>query len=602
MVDNVIMSSEYKDSLDEGYLCRRRAHQRGCYASIAAEVAVSLFIPGVAASLAVRGAYMATRAGTAVARAAAIAEMTRRGIIFSTYAAEFALAGDDAIRDCAVTRNPNYFESKRVPGCSAQRRLAEAANDASVSSCVMSVGLGLAPIGVLAAVETVADSGRAIGRIADAAENGSAARTADGVGARSGITPGARSIDGRADRSVDNIIVVNGNASVARRAWTDEEVTENLLEDFPGQSSYVEDLLGLKALPLASIDQTEEALRRAHELWKRNNSGLRESRPELFSDFDDLPLTQRQLYADQLDTIIYRSNPEADLSGFDNYNDLFLRVGSPSPGEVRARIANTSGDTMRNADSPRRASSGSSDLSLVRSGELSEVVAPIQLPSAALETIHQTGVRIRQLRFTHSGEEIFNILGSIENPRLRSGFEAGARALQNKEMIIAYIQRLQKDAFIKALTDEKYVGTDIAVQANRGVLHDSVVKSVLDERMNSRGINRVVLTEALSEGDFRKAIGRGYIVDPGANEEFFDHGVYSHLLQQDFTYDLISSVSGQSHVEIIQFMGTESGFKIWDEMYDGLIPDGQDEFIPKNNPFSPEFFNRNIMSPNLPLD
>lgn len=235
----------------------------------------------------------------------------------------------------------------------------------------------------------------------------------------------------------------------------------------------------------------------------------------------------------------------------------------------------------------RFANQGTNEISVLARGTQNARRVLRELPRKAQETINSSLGRIRKIRMSSFANRRAEILSFVEDIDLRRGFSKALDLMASKRELGKYIRDLQATTFTRMLESGD---SSLIRKANLGELDKESLLSVLRDRVRARGARIVTIRESLSTEDFNKKIGQGFLVDHGFSEGS-DHGTYTHLLQQDFTYDVIANESGKSIDDVINFLGTPKGMKLWDRMYDG----NEDDFL------CPEFFTPNVMRENLPI-
>lgn len=214
----------------------------------------------------------------------------------------------------------------------------------------------------------------------------------------------------------------------------------------------------------------------------------------------------------------------------------------------------------------------------------------ITIPRVSQNKITLTTDRIRELKLP--GRDYAATVNYVSDEKLREGIVEAMRKMNDPDALADYVGELQADTFRAMLaSSEKSLHT----RAQWGKLDKETMLNVLRARVEARGAKIVEIKKSegvLSDEAFNQRIGQGYLIDRGFPEGMA-HGTYTHLLQQDMAYDIISRVSGKSHLEIIDFFGTPEGAKVWGSVFDNT---------PKMpSPNSPEFFRKNIMEKNIPL-
>lgn len=214
----------------------------------------------------------------------------------------------------------------------------------------------------------------------------------------------------------------------------------------------------------------------------------------------------------------------------------------------------------------------------------------VEIPRATQNKINLSTQRVRQLELEK--RDFSSALSHIDDPALRNGFAEAFKKMHDPEALADYIGDLQADTFRLMLASEN---SKLRSMAQWGKMDKDTMLEVLKKRVEDRGAKIVEIRKnegVLTDEAFNERIGQGYLID-GGFPEGMAHGKYTHLLQQDFAYDIISRTSGKSHQEIIDFFGTPKGHKVWGSIFDNE---------PKmKSPNSPEFFRRNIMEKNIPL-
>lgn len=199
-----------------------------------------------------------------------------------------------------------------------------------------------------------------------------------------------------------------------------------------------------------------------------------------------------------------------------------------------------------------------------------------------------TEQKMSNLLFVRNTVKERTVVTALSDRDMRRGIRAAFNRLHDKEALTKYITDLQEDTFQAMMRDPK-----LRSAAQWGRLDKDTMVKVLEERVKARGSKFVYIAKiegGLSTKAFNERIGKGYLVDHGFPEGV-SHGTYTHLLQQDFTYETIMKASGKSHDDVIKFFGTEDGMKVWDQLFDAG----------GNTPTSPEYFMPRIMKENLPL-
>jgi hypothetical protein len=214
----------------------------------------------------------------------------------------------------------------------------------------------------------------------------------------------------------------------------------------------------------------------------------------------------------------------------------------------------------------------------------------VGLSPAARNTLRQTRERITARHLPVDNETVEYGMQFISDPALRSGFQEAMTRLNNPNSVAAYMRQLQQDTFAYMLSSGR---ADLVARAGAGELDHASMLEVLRARVEARG-SRFSIIEAsdgtLTDEVFRQRVGQGYIIDR-AFTEGADHGVYTHLIQQDYVYDIVSRVSGRSHAEIIEFMGTHQGNVVWATLFDSM----------GDAPVNPDVFRAIFMQDNIPL-
>ncbi len=213
-----------------------------------------------------------------------------------------------------------------------------------------------------------------------------------------------------------------------------------------------------------------------------------------------------------------------------------------------------------------------------------------ELPKVAQNKINLVSERIQRLRFANRDPNA--VTGFVKNKKLKRGISEAFTKMNDPAYVSQYMSELQEETFrvMLASGDSK-----LRSMANWGKIDKETMINVLKSRASRNGVNVVRIEQAegsLSTQAFNARIGQGYLIDHGFPEGI-SHGTYTHLLQQDMAYDVISRVSGKPHSEIVEFFGTSDGMRVWDNMFDA---------DPKLlSPHSPEYFQNNIMKNNVPL-
>jgi hypothetical protein len=179
------------------------------------------------------------------------------------------------------------------------------------------------------------------------------------------------------------------------------------------------------------------------------------------------------------------------------------------------------------------------------------------------------------------------ILSQVKDPELSRGFAAAFDRMHDPAYVQDYLSQLRADVFQTMLNsgDEQ-----IMALARRGELDTATVQSVLEARAAARGQRVAVIKDALTMPQFRQYIGRGVVIDEGFSAGS-SHGVWTHIVQQDMTYDIILENSGRNIRQLEQFLQTKRGGSLWESMYDGW----------SSNVTNPEAFGTNFVQPLLNL-
>ncbi len=174
-------------------------------------------------------------------------------------------------------------------------------------------------------------------------------------------------------------------------------------------------------------------------------------------------------------------------------------------------------------------------------------------------------------------------LAKINDPELASGFSRAIDKLQDEYFITEYFSRLILDTFTAMRTS---LDPRKRLKAERGILDKGTMVSVLKNRMEERGIPIVKIEKNLNEQDFMKVISRGAIID-NAFSPNSTHGVHTHLIQQDMTYDTIVRRIDNDYDRLLNFLGTEEGLRTWAKMFDDIM----------DNFHCPEWIKTQILKP-----
>lgn len=180
-----------------------------------------------------------------------------------------------------------------------------------------------------------------------------------------------------------------------------------------------------------------------------------------------------------------------------------------------------------------------------------------------------------------------NVMANIDDEELARGFSEAFDRMHDANYLEDYTRKLKADVFASMLSsgDEK-----IMAMAQRGEIHRSTMQQVLEARASARGQNITVIKDLVDDRQFREYIGRGAVIDEGFSAGS-NHGIWTHMVQQDMTYDVILESSGKSVRELEDFWKTPAGFEVWREMYDGF----------SSNTTNPENFGRRFVQPVLNL-
>lgn len=214
----------------------------------------------------------------------------------------------------------------------------------------------------------------------------------------------------------------------------------------------------------------------------------------------------------------------------------------------------------------------------------------IRTPEIAKNKMEMTATKIKGLTLVRKSASEEQLIKSLADKKMAKGIKAAFDRLHDKDALASYMNKLQDDTFQAMLRSGD---SKLRQMANWGKLDKDTMLAVIKSRVEARGAEIVYITKlegGLGTNAFNQRIGKGYLIDHGFPEGI-SHGTYTHLLQQDFTYETISKVSGKSHGDVIKFFGTEDGMRVWDNLYDGG----------GNTPTSPEFFQPFIMKDNVPL-
>lgn len=208
-----------------------------------------------------------------------------------------------------------------------------------------------------------------------------------------------------------------------------------------------------------------------------------------------------------------------------------------------------------------------------------------KLPQEAKDKILAITEDITNLTFPKIDQTY--ILDKVQDAKLKKGFKKALDAMEDFFYITDYFAKLEGDVLVEMLESGK---DDLVQLAQNGELdHDTIVK-VLSDRMKARNIELVTVETTLSSQAFKEKLRQGAIIDRGFSATS-DHGIYSHLVQQDMTYDLIASEVGGDYKVVMDFLGSEESADVWGKMYDSFA----------SNLTHPEWFKKTILRPFLNL-
>lgn len=146
-IENFIVANNMESRFEKGYLCRQIREERGCLALAALEVGGSFLLPYVAASMGLRaGILLARGASTTTKLPRFVHHAVERGLLYSGYVGQLAIIRDDVVTTC-LSRYPEYVESKGRPSCEPEKMVFETVSESALSSCILTLVLGLDPIG-----------------------------------------------------------------------------------------------------------------------------------------------------------------------------------------------------------------------------------------------------------------------------------------------------------------------------------------------------------------------------------------------------------------------------------------------------------------------
>jgi len=175
-----------------------------------------------------------------------------------------------------------------------------------------------------------------------------------------------------------------------------------------------------------------------------------------------------------------------------------------------------------------------------------------------------------------------------EDPALRTAIKDAYNKLIDPEKLAEYTARLMRETteFMANSKNQSFVKSIAA-----GKLEASAVTQVLEKRTRTAKENVGVLDTQYTQ-IFQKTLARGPFIDKGFTVGS-PHGQTAHLLQLDFTRDVMLNRLGENREAIFKFLATPEGNQVWEILFDA---DRR-----KRSPTSPEGLNR-LLRTFLPLD
>lgn len=141
LVQNTLLQHNMEDRMKNGFMCRLHQSEAGRNIRFATEIAASFLVPYAAATLSLRAGLIAASTGSKIVRTTAVAtEAFMPAVLFGTGFTEGLINSRDAFEACTP---PEYLTSKKYDGCNAEKQMYEVKTEASIASCVLSVGMGI---------------------------------------------------------------------------------------------------------------------------------------------------------------------------------------------------------------------------------------------------------------------------------------------------------------------------------------------------------------------------------------------------------------------------------------------------------------------------
>ncbi|MBD65955.1 MAG: hypothetical protein CME62_12160 [Halobacteriovoraceae bacterium] len=549
VVANLVEGLGMEEALKNKFMCRANArYKRGAQALLAAEIPLYFTgMYGLGRAAVAMGAKAVTLGSKAARGAAVAAQYGARGAMLGLDAYAYARIADEVRQVCW---KDEYTAAVQAGGsCNFASEVSGVYQEASIGQCATMAALGFGPLAAVTAVRVAKPLNQIV-------VTGSRTRNL-----RPTVAPEPTPIP-------SNTPGIAREIPVARRADIAPEPTPiNTIVVSAGNSGKSQFYLtGREFDQLSNSSRVKKVL--ASDNFQPSIAGKLSDKERIFivEELSGTGLTHAEA------TRILRAHQRG--RGYGEYSFADIRF---KRNELHAVLKGAGHSDSEIAEITAK---------LMRRGVIGKASNLSKYPKIQAK-LKATREAVEGKTFNVGSEFKQSVLNEVPE-KLKNGFAKAIDEMSDSKKLADYFEDLQKDTFARMLRSKK---KNLNTMAKNGELDKESMIAILKKRAKDNGANVETITQGLSSSEFNKVIGRGMIIDKGFSEGS-SHGVYSHFIQQDFSYTIISKTSKVKYDEIIDFMGTPEGMRVWDRMYDGLGT---------GNPFSPEWFTPNLMRDNIPL-